>query len=110
MRFSGHQYPVNSVAFLRNDREVMTASADHTVRFHDAMTGKTLRHIVETAGNRAVLSPDERYILTFGSSVTLWDVVTGQRLRQFVGHIYSVEFAAFSADSQRLLTGRQSGS
>ncbi|NIP86139.1 MAG: hypothetical protein GTO03_11455, partial [Planctomycetales bacterium] len=56
---------------------------------------------------RAVFSPDGRYLLTAGNetSARLWDVATGQELRQFSGHTAPLGPVAFSPDGQQVLTG-----
>jgi WD40 repeat protein len=64
-----------------------------------------------------VISPDGRYALVacedvFGesgdSSLTLWDLETGEEIRRFEEHITYTRSAAFSPDGQYVLSGSQS--
>lgn len=52
-------------------------------------------------------SPDGKYILTSSGDkiVRLWDSVTGEDVRQFMGHSDQVESVAFSPDGEFILTG-----
>src|SRR5262249_44309167 len=70
--------------------------------------------------NKALLNPDGHRLLTIchekphndvqlelnkNAVVALWDVATGQRIRDLVGHTGPINDAAFSPDGQSLLTG-----
>jgi WD40 repeat protein len=51
-------------------------------------------------------SPDSKSVLTasYDSTVRLWDVATGQELRQFAGHPAGAGSAVFSPDGKYMLT------
>ena len=53
------------------------------------------------------ISPDGRYALTGGTDGTarLWDMQTGNELRQFASHTGGVSSVAFSPDGKSILTG-----
>ena len=55
----------------------------------------------------AVLSPDAECVLTGGYNgiAKLWDVRTGQEIREFKGHSNQVSSTAFSPDGRQVLTG-----
>ncbi|MGE5465209.1 MAG: BTAD domain-containing putative transcriptional regulator, partial [Syntrophothermus sp.] len=55
---------------------------------------------------RLVLSPDGKYVLTGGHDKTarMWDIQTGQQVRQFIGHTDVVPSVAFSPDGKYVLT------
>jgi WD40 repeat protein len=59
--------------------------------------------------NVAVFSPDDEFILTGEGWPTfaarLWDSKTGQLLRSFTGHKWSVDSVAFDATGTCILTG-----
>jgi WD40 repeat protein len=53
-----------------------------------------------------------KYALTSGEedkTVRLWDIATGQQLRQFTGDLGKTEGVAFSPDDQYVLTGNEDG-
>jgi WD40 repeat protein len=56
-------------------------------------------------------SPDGRYALAGldNNIAYLWDVKTGQELRQFIGHSGPVNAVAFSPDGNYILTGSEDG-
>ncbi len=56
---------------------------------------------------RTVFAPDGRTLLTASADgiARLWDVTTGQELRQFSGHTDLVASVAFSPDGRQVLTG-----
>jgi WD40 repeat protein len=73
------------------------------------MSGKELQPILNQgeAVWTVVFSPDGGLVLTGGVDRTarLWNMETGQVVRQFVGHVSPVQSAAFSSDGQFVLTG-----
>jgi WD40 repeat protein len=52
-------------------------------------------------------SPDGKRILTCSIDITarIWDAVSGQQIRLFVGHEDNVRAAAWSPDGKRIITG-----
>lgn len=85
----GHSDTVNAVTVTPDDRIVVTASRDKTVRLWDIYTGRMMR-ILEghaAAVNAVVVTPDGHEILSGSTdgSVRVWDVQTGKPLRELVG-------------------------
>jgi WD40 repeat protein len=62
---------------------------------------------VEYVAASMAYSPDGRRLIaaTGGSSVTMWDVTTGQETVSLRGHAGQVLGGAFSPDGQRIVTG-----
>jgi WD40 repeat protein len=55
------------------------------------------------------LSPDGSILATGGKSVQLWDVRTGKKLRELVGHLKRTQSITFSADGRLLVSGGSYG-
>jgi hypothetical protein len=107
-RFDGHTAPIESVAFARDGRHVVSGGADKTVRVWDVETGQEQRRF--EGHRRWVLgvdgAPDGRQVLSAGwdRTVRLWNVETGWEARRFEGHRGRVLAAAFSRDGRRVLS------
>jgi WD40 repeat protein len=120
-QLNGHGKAVVAVACSPDSSRILTGSADGTARLWDAESGKELHRFLgqpmatgkKTAFRRPTdihcvgFLPDGRRVFTGGADavVRLWDAVTGQELRRFVGHTGWVSCAAVSRDGARLLTG-----
>jgi WD40 repeat protein len=112
-RFEGHSAPVNSVAFSRDDKLILSGSGDfhdrdYTARLWDAETGKEIKrfegHKMDVTS--VAFSPDDKYALTgsFDKTAILWDVHTGKEVRRFIGHIDGINAALFSPNGLLTLT------
>ncbi len=73
----------------------------------------TVRTIGDDSGCGSIVAynHDGRFILTGGpnSAIVLWNAVTGEQIRTFVGHQESIHAAVFSNDSRHIVTGGQDG-
>jgi WD40 repeat protein len=109
--FKGHTGGVWSVAFSPDGQQILSTSADGTMRLWDTATGKVLRVFQgHTAGLfDAAFSPDGRLALSCASNpdntLRLWDVATGAELRRFERHTNSVRKVAFAPDGRQVLSG-----
>jgi WD40 repeat protein/serine/threonine protein kinase len=56
------------------------------------------------------ISSDSRWALTGGSSIELWDTITGECLRTFIGHKRVVSSVCWSADGQLAVASSLAGS
>ena len=102
-------------AFGGNGRVVLTVSADNTVRVWDSDTGEETQCLQHPEGGPivdAAISADAHRVLTKWRSrdlqdpairVSLWDVQTGQEIRQMKLRANS-DIAIFSPDGTRVLT------
>jgi WD40 repeat protein/class 3 adenylate cyclase len=105
--FVGHTDTINyGTAFSPDGKYIVTGSWDATVRVWDVRTGKEAGLIKGNlvSVNDVVLSPDGKYILTASDgAVQLWDLKTGEEIRQFGGQ-QQVYRATFSPDGKYVLT------
>ncbi|MGE5193826.1 MAG: WD40 repeat domain-containing protein [Deltaproteobacteria bacterium] len=113
-RAIGHEKTVNDVIFTLDDRQILTASSDRTLRLWDAESGVELFrfHGHEGDVNSVSISPDGRQALSGAGdywggvlhdpTVRLWDLDSKQLLRSFAGHEGQVTDAAFSPDEEHV--------
>jgi WD40 repeat protein/serine/threonine protein kinase len=106
LAFQGHTDRVRTVVFSPDGQRLVTASWDGTTKIWDTGTGQILLSIAALA-NRVVLSPDGRRLATADWSArtaTVWDALSGQKLRTLTGYNAPVYAVAFSPDGRRLAT------
>lgn len=103
----GHRAPVEAVAFALDDRRIISASTDHTLRIWDASSG-TLLHTLEghNALVRAVaVSPDGRRAISAADDVLkLWNLETGRELLTLAGHTGLVSDVAITPDGRQAIS------
>jgi WD40 repeat protein len=116
----GHTDTIVTVAFTPDDKELMTASKDGTVRFWDLETGETvqvLRPPIKYVDAAAALSPDGRLVAIGGKTskdpaAKDWSIFLlkrdDDRMRTLAEHDNYVETLAFSPDGKWLaVAGRR---
>jgi len=74
--YSGHAGPVKRALFCRNDKCIISAAEDKTVRLWDRLTGSEVHRIdLNNNPNSLELSSDQNtLIITHGSSISFWEV------------------------------------
>jgi len=109
----GHFFPVTSIAFSADDRQILTGSADNTAEVWDTETGAELRALTgHTRGvNSVAFSPNGLRAVTGSNDTTakIWDLVSGREVHSLAGHSGPVTSAVFSNDGRRVLTGSRDG-
>ncbi len=116
LMLKGHTDRVTSVAFSPDNKTLVSAGKDKTIRLWNPTTGKLLATLTDAKPNgRAVaFSPDgHRLAGTCGgfysspySQVVIWDAETRKPLYSMpTAYIQDAVAVAFSADGARLATG-----
>lgn len=94
---------MKSVAFSADDRRLVTAGGDSTVRVWNAATGQPLYALRGHFGSvgDAAFSAGGRWIVTAAPNTAgLWDVPSRQRLLFLSGHESRVLAVSFDADGR----------
>ena len=105
---TGHRSEVKSVVYSSDGTTIATGSSDG-VRLWDAAKGN-LKAIIKTNSVRSMtFAPDDTTIVTGGNDgpVHLWDVATGQRKAEFIGHTSVVSSITYSPDSTTIATASE---
>ncbi len=105
---TGGSGPVDTVAFSRDGKTLVTGDRYGTIRLWDVATRRQIRSLPESAFPPAALSPDGKTLAArdaYGTAA-LWNAATGQQIRIFSnGNGYVVSSMAFSPDGAMLATG-----
>lgn len=118
-RLVGHEAAVHGVEFSGDGWLAITGSGDRTARIWNPETGRQLRKLDAAAGSGFVVfvggfSPDSRLVLTGTNDdrihasnmyARIWDVATGNAVRNLSGHSAGVIDMKFSHDGKLILTG-----
>ena len=117
-RYRGHTQGVLSLAISPDGKTALTGSFDTTVRIWDVATGQQISEFDKHSAfvDPLIFNPDGTLAVSADASGTdpesatddpvwMWDIATGEIVKQFVGHKDWVLSAAFSPDGASLVTG-----
>jgi len=108
----GHTGMVNAVAFTRDNRRIISAGSDQTVRVWNLATGREVFCLRghEAEINAVCVSADGQYVLSaagdnWGSqlhdpTLRLWSLTDGSQVRIFKGHSGAVYGCAMTPDGK----------
>ncbi len=98
----------HSAVFSPDERQILTANADHTARLWNAATGTLLATLPGHSDDvkTARFSPDGKRIVTGSADHTarLWDASAGKQITVLAAHTDDVNLALFSPDGQLIAT------
>jgi WD40 repeat protein len=103
-----HHGSVYAVTFSRDNKRIVTASADLTARVWNAATGAAVSPPLTHQGAvmSAAFSPDRASVVTasWDHTARVWDAVTGKPLTPPLQHRHHVYSAVFDATGTRVVT------
>ncbi len=108
MTLDGHEDTVDSVRFLADGQQLLSASWDGTIRRWDLETGAEIqRYTIEDASVFMIdLLPNGAQFVSGSSDaiIRLWDIESGEVLREYVGHEVAVNGVHVSADGKLMVS------
>ncbi|MEM8502277.1 MAG: NB-ARC domain-containing protein [Cyanobacteria bacterium P01_D01_bin.1] len=109
LTLQGHQNWVCAIAFSPDGKQLVSGSADRTIKLWEISTGKCLQTL-EGHQNwvmSVAFSPDGQRLVSGSAdrTIKLWDASTGECLQTLAGHGHGVWSVAFSPDGQQLVSG-----
>jgi len=109
-----HAGSVQAAAFLPSGQQVVSGSADGTLRVWDVATGKTVRVIsgANLGAYAVAVSPDGARVAAGckDGKVREFALADGKLLRELAGHFGYVRSVAYTRDGARLLSSADDGS
>jgi WD40 repeat protein len=104
----GSANQTNAVAFSRDGRRALLASADKTVRLWNVEAGRELKRFVGHSASvwSVAFSPDGRLGVSGGvdTIIRVWNIEDANENKRLEGHNALVVSVAFSPDSKRILS------
>ena len=98
-----------SLAFSRDDQQLISGGFDHKVKVWDSATGEEIMSLSGHEGRikSVAVSPDGKQIVSgsFDKTIKLWDASSGRELRTLLGHKDLVLQVAYSPDGSRIVSG-----
>lgn len=109
----GHTEMVRTLAFLPDDKTLVSGSDDDTLRMWDTNTGRMLRKLSGHSNDiKSMTFSRDGKIIVSGSkdaSVRLWDTATGRFLPTLRGHYWEIKGVAISADQKTVASADKNG-
>lgn len=105
-----HSHTVESCAFSRDGKWVLSASWDRSVRIWEAESWKchaTFSH--DTLVRHAAFSPEgvRIAVVSGDTSIKIWDIDTARCVQTLSGHTDWVRYCAFSSDGTKLISASE---
>lgn len=105
----GHFDDITSIDYASDEKYVITASKDRSLKLWEIATGKEVRTFTghTAAVNVVVFSPDAQFAASASTDKTikLWEVHTGKLLKTFKGHTDKIVGLDYSPDGNYLFSG-----
>jgi WD40 repeat protein len=101
--FTGHTGQVYVARFTPDGKQIVSSGIDTVTRIWDVESGKQVRTLPTGTCYGLAVSPDGKYAVAAGSNpLVLWELATGNKVREFNGHTGVVVWIAFSKDGRTI--------
>ena len=104
----GHTDLVTSCCMSSDDRFIVSASCDNTLKIWDVESGTLLKTLQGHQGNvdSCCLSSDDRFIVSesWDNTLKIWDVESGALLKTLQGHQKGVRHCCLSSDDRFIVS------
>jgi hypothetical protein len=108
LTLTGHSNWVRAVAITPDNKQVVSASSDNTLKLWDVATGEELATLTghSDSVNAVAITPDNKQVVSASSDNTLklWDVATGSERATLTGHSDSVNAVAITPDGKQAVS------
>jgi len=105
---TGHTGSISQILYSGNGLLLTTSADDPTAKLWDLNTGDVLKLFDAPRGTLFALSPNGSQAASgHRNSVTIFDLKTGNPVRQLDGHTAKVTALTFSADGRRIASGSE---
>ncbi|WP_293166479.1 serine/threonine-protein kinase [Okeania sp. SIO2C9] len=103
----GHTKAVNTVVVSPDNQTLASGSEDGTIRLWNLKTGKKESVIKPNiaAVKSIVFTPNHQKIVAAGENITIWDLITEEKLQTLIGHSESISSLAITPDGKTLVSG-----
>ena len=110
---TGHTSSVNAIVLIPGRNQLISGSADGTIKQWDLTSGGELQTFAGHASyvNTLVLSPDGHTVASGSAdqTIALWDIQTGENLATLTGHVSPINTLAISHSGRQLISGSADG-
>ena len=99
---------INAIALTSNERYVVSASRDSTLKVWDLKTDEIIHTLEGHSGcvNAVAIIPNTMFAVSGSSDKTLkiWNLSSGQLIRTFIGHTHDINAVAVTPDGKRAVS------
>lgn len=106
--WQGHNNLISSISFSPNNKQIVTASYDGTIKVWETQTGKEISTSSKVCASltKALFSIDGKNVISsaFDGIIYTWDAQSGEEIQDFAAHCSVVNSLAFSSDGNMFIT------